>query len=312
MNIVFFGTSAFAAYVLRHLIAKKEEIVAIVTRPDRPKGRSLQMSFSPVKEVTLSHPFTLFQPEKASTEEFIHTLSDFKPDLFVVVAYGEIMKENLLKCPKLGAINIHASLLPKFRGAAPIQRALIEGEAETGITIIEMVQKMDAGNMLFKNKIAIPPEMNFDELSLALADLACEAIDKVIGDFKANSVESVPQDHAQVTFAAKIVPEDEVIHWDRSAEQIHNQVRGLSPRPGAWSYLTLNHQKKRLKILKSRADPTQMPLPGVVFKTAGGEWAVACGTGALILLDVQLEGKKKMGADEFFRGYPGQNFTLSN
>lgn len=311
MRIVFFGTSSFAAHVLKHLFSKKEEIVAVVTRPDRPKGRSLQMSVSPVKEVILPNSLPLFQPEKASTEEFVRTLNSFLPDLFVVVAYGEIMKENLLKCPRLGAINIHASLLPKYRGAAPIQRALMNGEKETGITIIEMVQKMDAGNILFMNKMAIPEDMNYGQLSESLAELACQAIDAVIQEFKTTPPHSIPQDETGVTFASKITPEDEIIHWEKSATEIHNQIRALSPYPGAWSYLTFGTQKKRLKILSSLVHSMSSHSPGTIYQIVPGKWGVACGVETLILKEIQLEGKKKMTAEEFFRGLQSKKLFLS-
>jgi methionyl-tRNA formyltransferase len=294
MQIVFFGTSSFAARILVKLLESSHQVLAIVTRPDRVKGRHLQALPPPVKETAsqLSPHTPLFQPEKASAPEFASTLTDYQADLFVVVAYGEIIKKNLLEMPRLGCINIHASLLPKFRGAAPIQRSLMAGEKETGITIIEMVLQMDAGDILAIESIPVDEEMTFGELEPKLCELGIKLLFQVLEDFKKNTVSKVPQDHALATLAPKLTPEDEKINWSLSASHIHNQIRALSPSPSAWCQITLGEDLKRLKIKKAK----------VVSEKSQEGWVVPCGQGALELQEVQLEGKKAMSAQDFLRG----------
>lgn len=309
MRLLFFGTSSFAAKILEFLLEKKENIVAIITRPDRPKGRSLQLAYSPVKEYVLKqHPsIPLFQPEKASTELFVEKLKHFQPELSIVVAYGEIMRENLLHCPSLGSINIHASLLPKYRGAAPIQRALMEGERETGITIIEMTAEMDAGAILEKAELPIPLEMTFGELNENLCKLACHTLFNVLQDFKDGKIRALPQDHLQKTFAPKIRAEDEKIDWNQPATRIHNQVRALSPLPGAWAYLTMGKEVRRIKIKRTYPISGVFGMPGAICRQKE-RLIVACGEGGLQLHEVQPEGKKAMSAEEWMRGLRGELF----
>lgn len=303
MKIVFFGTSAFAARILEKLIENKSEVVAIITRPDRMKGRNLQSSPPPVKEIaaSLCPTIPLFQPEKASAPEFAEKLVPFNADLFVVVAYGEIIKQNLLTMPKLGCINIHASLLPALRGAAPIQRSLMQGLKETGITIIEMTAQMDAGDILAIESIPVPDDMTFAELDLKLSDLAQKLLFKVIRDYEQGTVVKVPQDHTLATLAPKLTAEEEKIHWDRPAVQIHNQIRALS---SAWCQITIGSDVKRLKIKKARVVPAAKAAPGTLLSFGNDGWVVACGEGALELLEVQLEGKKAMPARDCARGFP--------
>ncbi len=304
MKIVFFGTSSFAARILTRLLESNYQIVAIVTRPDRMKGRHLQALPPPVKEVaSVQCPnIPVFQPEKASSPEFAEGLRQFEADLFVVVAYGEIIKKNLLEMPKLGCVNIHASLLPKFRGAAPIQRCLMEGEKETGITIIEMSPQMDAGDVLAIESLPISDEMTFGELEPKLCDLGVKLILKTIQDFELGKVTKTPQDHTLATLAPKINPEDEKIDWSRTASQIHNQIRALSPSPSAWCQVLIGKEQKRLKIKKAKVIE-EMGGPFASILGFGKEgWIVACGKGALRLLEVQLEGKKTMSAEDCIRG----------
>jgi len=301
MRIVFFGTPPFAAKILDHLLRNHAEIVGVVSRPDKPKGRARKLQPTAVKEYLINHhpKVPLFQPEKASSESFASTLKELNPDLFVVVAYGEIIKQNLLDIPKLMPINIHASLLPKYRGAAPIQRALMEGEEESGVTIMEMVLKMDAGDMLHQEKLPLPKEMNFAALEEALCDLSCKAISKVLGQFAKGEVAKVPQNPKEVTYAAKIGPADCQIDWKKPASVIHNQVRGLSPRPGAVTTALVGGVSKRVKILKSQV-ATYPKTDSLTFP---------CGQDFLEILELQVEGKRAMSADDFLRG--SQKFTLS-
>ncbi len=304
MRIVFFGTSSFAARILIKLIADKTEISAVVTRQDKPSGRHLHTHFSPVKETLLQiAPSTpLFQPEKASAPEFALELEGLKADLFVVVAYGEILRENILKLPTLGCINVHPSLLPKYRGAAPIQRTLMQGDPKTGVCIIEMSKEMDAGAILAKEEIDLPPDMCFGELEPILCDLGAKLVLNVVHQYEEGRVVKAPQDHTQATFAPKITPLDERIDWSRPALSIHNQIRALSPSPGAWTDIQIGGTVKRLKIKKSlplSADPS----PAKTFLQFNKEgWIISCGEGALRLLEIQLEGKRAMSVADFMQG----------
>lgn len=314
MRIVFFGTSSFAARILAKLIENGYQIVAIVTRPDRLKGRHLQRMPPPVKEAAekICPAIPLFQPEKASAPEFAECLRQFQSDLFVVVAYGEIIKSNLLEMPRLGCINIHASLLPKFRGAAPMQRCLMEGEKQTGITIIEMSLQMDAGDVLAIESIPIPNEMTFGELDLQLSDLGVKLLFNTIRQYEAGNLVKVPQDHSLATFAPKLSAQEEKIDWNRPATDIHNLIRALSPSPGAWCQIKIGSDYKRLKVKKSLVVPEESAAPGALIAFGKEGWVVACGKDALRLIEVQLEGKKTMSAQECARGIHGPVSLVNN
>lgn len=305
LRVVFFGTSPFAAQILAYLIRQGIEVVAVVTRPDKPRGRSSQLLPPPVKETLkqIRPELPLHQPQKASTEEFTKLLKEYQADLFIVVAYGEILKENILCLPKLGCINIHASLLPAYRGAAPMQRALMDGVLKTGITIIDMVLEMDAGAMIATAETAVPQEMTLGELSEKLCSDACALLLQVIKDFKSGTIIKTPQDKSKVTFAAKITAQEEEIIWTRSSVQIHNQIRALSPQPGAWCRVQVGQEVKRLKIKKSRSLLELQGEPGTNLSFNKEEWIVACGQGGISLLEVQLEGKKSLPIKDFLRGY---------
>lgn len=304
MDIVFFGTSSFAAFILEQLIQSGHKVTAIVTRPDRIQGRRLQVSFPPVKEIALKlcPEIPLFQPEKASAPAFAEILSSFHADLFVVVAYGEIIKKNLLEMPSLGCINIHASLLPFFRGAAPMQRCLMAGAKETGITIIEMSPQMDAGDVLAIEAIPIPLEMTLGELEVQLRALAARLLFSVIDQFAVGSIVKTPQDHSLATMAPKLTPEEEKIDWTKPAEHIHNQIRALSPSPCAWCQLQIGPDIKRLKIKRARIFKTPQIAPGALIHFGKEGWVIGCGSDALQLQEVQLEGKKPLSAEECMRG----------
>ncbi len=304
MRIVFFGTSFFAARILAKLIENNYQIVAIVTRPDRMKGRNLKASPPPVKEMAekLCPQIPIFQPEKASLPEFADILKPFAADLFIVVAYGEIIKKNLLEMPKVGCINIHASLLPKFRGAAPIQRSLMEGEKETGITIIEMTPQMDAGDILAMEAISIPEEMTFRELDEQLCALSVKLLFNVIGQFQEGKITRMVQDHTLATFAPKLTAEEERIDWNLPAQKIHHLIRALSPSPSAWCQIKIGSDLKRLKVKKAQVVHDLQGCPGELLSFGKEGWVVACGLQALRLIEVQLEGKKAMSAEECIRG----------
>ncbi|NGX41779.1 MAG: Methionyl-tRNA formyltransferase [Chlamydiae bacterium] len=306
MKVVFFGTPPFAANVLSFLLENGVDVVAVVTKPDKPKGRSRKPVPTPVKTVAIDHdpqiPF--FQPEKASSPEFADLLPPFDVDLFVVVAYGEILRQHILDMPRLGCINVHASLLPKYRGAAPIQRCIIEGEDETGISIMHMVRKMDAGDIIRVEKVSIGPNDTFGEVEQKLCDLGSKALLEVIREFEKGNTSEVPQDESLVTYAQKIELEDCEIDWNQSAEAIHNLVRGVNPYPGAWCFVTTNGEKKRVKIWSTRIVSDVSDTPGKILSCDAEGMIVSCGEGAVRILELQLEGKKSMPPGELQRGTP--------
>ena len=304
MKIVFFGTPPFAAEVLKALIESSHEVLAIVTRPDKPKGRSQKLLPSAVKETAqeLCPHIPLYQPAKASTDEFAEQLKALEPDCFVVVAYGEIIKKNLLDVPKKYCLNVHASLLPQYRGAAPMQRALMNGEKKTGITIMEMVEKMDAGDMFEMAAVSVDEEMTLGELEVKLCQLAKPALLKVLGQIEQGIEKKSPQDPAEVTFAPKITQEDRQINWSRPAEEVHNQIRALSPQPGAYCFAQAGDEVKRLSIKKARVVSDREGKPGDTLVQEKDKWIVACGQKALALLEIQLEGKKSLSIETFLRG----------
>lgn len=306
MKIVYFGTPHFATEVLRDLLDRGVNIVAVVTQPDRPKGRSLQLTPSPVKSLALERGIPVFQPEKASQEPFLQELSVLKADLYVVVAFGQILSQKLLDIPPLGCVNVHASLLPKYRGAAPIQRCLIAGESETGIAIQKMVRQLDAGDIIATAKISIPIEMTFGELEEELISLAKPLLFQVIQQYKKGIPPAIPQDPSLVTYASKIEMEEGQVQWNRPAQEIHNLIRAFSPRPGAWCWIEAGGQRKRLKIQRTEISK-RSGAPGQLLDSEG---VVACGEGSLKLLEVQPEGKKVMKTADWLRGQKNIYFPI--
>ena len=309
MKCIFFGTPEFASAILETLIQENINICAVITRPDTPQGRSLKLASPSVKLTTLEHlkEVPVLQPTKCSSPEFIETLRSFQADLFIVVAYGEILSQLLLEIPPKGCINVHASLLPAFRGAAPMQRSLMQGCTETGVTIMRMVRKMDAGAILDVEKMQVPEDMMIEELEQALRKLGAKALLRVIKRLENSPLSGVPQDESKVTFAQKITPQDCSISWRNSARDIHNQTRALSPFPGAVCEVVIRGEKKRLKIIKTHVfsdeheGETQAP-PGTFYQDSRFALFVVCGTGILQVDEVQLEGKKRMPAAEFLKG----------
>ena len=304
MRIVFFGTPNFAARILKSMIRDKSDIVAVVTQPDRPKGRSGTPVPPPVKAVVqeLIPSVPVHQPVKASAPEFAEILSSYEADLFVVVAYGEIIRDNLLNMPKKGCINVHPSLLPKYRGAAPIQHALINGETETGVSIMYLVRKMDAGPIIRQEEMEVGPNVTAVELEEQLGALSEQMMTHVLGDFEKGCPDGIEQDEGEVTFASKLLPEDGKVDWAQSAQIIHNQVRGMTPRPGAWCTVTVHGKQKRLKILETELLSAQVSDPGKITAYGDEGIVVGCGEGFLRVLHLQLEGKRAMVARDFCKG----------
>lgn len=303
MKIVFFGTPQFAADALTYLIEHGVEVVAVITKPDKPKGRSLHLTPTPVKEVALRHNLPVHQPELVSALDFAPVLAAYGADLFVVVAYGEIIKQHLLDMPPKGCINLHASLLPKFRGAAPIQRAIIEGEKESGATIIYLVKKMDAGDMIGKVTVPIPDAMTAGELERALCSKGSELLLDVIHKIANGRATREPQNPDLVTYAPKLELEDCEVRFNSPAEKLHNLVRGVTPFPGAWCQVFVRGVPARLKLLATEVVPLQGN-PGSILQYDKQGIVVACQDQALKLIQVQLQGKKALLAGEFTCGIP--------
>lgn len=314
MKVVYFGTPLFAAHVLSYLIEHGIDIVAVITKPDRPKGRSGDPVPTPVKVIAQSQnpPIPVFQPSMVSAPEFSDVIASFQADLFVVVAYGEIIKQHLLDMPRLGCINLHASLLPKYRGAAPIQRSIIEGEPKTGVTIMHMARKMDAGDIIKMVEVPIGPDAAFPEIEQSLCTEGSKALLEVIHGFSSGNVQRIPQDHLQATYAPKIELEDCELHWTQPAQTLHNLVRGVVPDPGAWCYVMVRGQKKRLRINRTQVISHMSGIPGSVLSYGKDGLIVACGQQAIRILDLQLEGKKAMTAEELMRGIPRDHFLFSS
>jgi methionyl-tRNA formyltransferase len=306
MNLVFFGTPSFAAKILSSLIQKKISISAVVTQADSSHyGRTL---IPPVKLVALeSLPgVPIFQPEKASDPAFLQELKAIEADFFVVVAYGQILKQTLLDLPKKAALNVHASLLPKYRGAAPMQRCLMNGDKETGITIMKMVLQMDAGDLIASSKVWISQEMTLGELEEVLCRKSQELLPEVLLHYE--RYPSSLQNPDLVTFAPKISQEECAIDWKQSAESLHNRIRAVSPHPGAYTWCWIGKEKKRLKIFRSKVCSEEGASQEILLFEKG-RLVIGCGSKSISLEEVQLEGKRKMSIEEFYCGHHA-NFSL--
>ncbi|MCD8825613.1 methionyl-tRNA formyltransferase [Staphylococcus gallinarum] len=297
-KIIFMGTPDFSTKVLEMLIAE-HNVIAVVTQPDRPVGRKRKLTPPPVKEVAVQHGLPVYQPEKLSDSEDLQTLIDLNADLIVTAAFGQLLPESLLKAPKLGAINVHASLLPKYRGGAPIHQAIIDGEPTTGITIMYMVKKLDAGNIISQSEIEIESQDNVgtmhDKLSFLGADLLKETLPSIIN----GTNDSIPQDDNKATFASNISREDEKIDWTASAETIYNHIRGLSPWPVAYTQF----EDGNLKVFAAHIEKGKSGEPGSIIETTKKAIIVATGSNdAIALTDIQVSGKKRMLAANYLSG----------
>ena len=300
MKIVFMGTPDYAATALEAILQAGYEVTGVVCQPDKPKGRSGALAACPVKECALKYNLPVFQPERIKRPEAVAELKKFPADVFVVAAFGQILSEEILTMPKYGCINIHASLLPKYRGAAPIQWCIVDGEKETGVTIMQMDAGIDTGDILFTKKVEITDEETggslFDKLSEAGAELIVEALPKI----EAGEVHPVKQDEALSNYARMLKKEDGQINWKRPAEEIGRQVRGMDPWPSAYTY----YKGKQFKIWKAQAvdGGTEGLQPGTIAQIEKqGIW-IACGSGMLQVTEAQLEGKKRMSAADLMNG----------
>jgi methionyl-tRNA formyltransferase len=301
MKIIFFGTPFFAAEILSHLIDRGISVEAVVTQKDTVRGK--KCIESEVKKVAKEFKIFLYQPEKASDEGFIREMKKYEVDLFVVVAYGQILKKELLKIPKFDCINIHASLLPKHRGAAPIQRCLMEGHGKTGVSIIQMIPKLDAGDIILKEECEISEGMSFGELERKLLEISKRLLLEVIGMYEREAVKKVAQGEEGVSYAKKIFKEEYFIEWSKGVERGYNLIRALSPSPGARCNVLISGRKKVLKILKGEMVGEKLEIKKVLESEGG--IVVGCGDGGIKLLEVQLEGKRVMDILSFLRGIRG-------
>lgn len=308
MKIAFFGTPFFAASILEHIVkyGTRHQVMAIISKPDAPRGRGQKVLPTAVHKKTdelLPHvPF--FQPRRASDETILPFLQALQADVFVVVAYGEIIKKRVLEIPKHGCMNIHASLLPHLRGAAPIQRALMQGDTKTGITIMRMDEGLDTGDMLLQKEMPIYENDTFADVESQLLLLAQKAVIEALDSIEDGSVRYVPQDNEHATIAPKIGEKDLCLHTEENVATLHNYIRALSPKPGAYISLFIRGKPMRLKILSSLKMGNPNPLEKPVLREYGNELALMNTSGLLLLKTVQLEGKGPTSSGEFLRGYP--------
>lgn len=309
LRIVFFGTPQFAVPTLRRLLASRHEVCGVVTQPDRPRGRGRHVSESPVKALARAHELPVFQPERLRDPAVAATLREWAPDLGVVAAYGRIIPEELLGLPRFGMINVHASLLPKYRGAAPVHRAVIDGERETGVTIMRVEKMLDAGPMLAKVSRPIGPDETSDVVERDLAEIGAELLVVVVDQIAAGTAQEELQDFMMCSYAPRLTKEEGLIDWTLPAPFIHNRVRGLYPWPHAYTYL----DGARLIVLKTRVEPemTDAP-PGTVVAVSHDAIHVAAGHGGRVVIEqLQPEARRPMRAREFLAGHhvrPGARF----
>jgi len=305
MRVVFFGTASFACPALRTLARHQAfTVVGVVTQPDRPKGRHHKLVPSPVKELAMEHHVNVFQPEKLRTPAFLAQMKYLKPNFIVVAAYGKILGAELLQMPKYGCFNIHASVLPKYRGAAPIHRAIMDGERETGVTIMKMDAALDTGDIVLQESTHIRPTDNIQTLHDRLAALGAQLLPVALIQVSQNKACFTPQNNALATYAEKMTRDDERVVWETSKRHIWNQIRALYPGPGAYSHLKLKDGYKVVKILVADFERFVADKPGKILKIDSKGIHVAANTGAIIIKELQLEGKKKMSASQFLNGIP--------
>ncbi len=310
MNIVFFGTSEFAMAILHRLIDSKHKVLVVVTQPDRQKGRRLKLSPPPAKVLAQTKGIEVYQPNDASSKDSIVYLKKLNADLFVVVAFGQILKKEVLEIPKIYSVNVHGSLLPKHRGAAPTNWTIINGDGVSGVTIIKMNEKMDEGDIILKKELNLDREDTNITLSEKLSDLGADALIEAIELIESGKAKFIKQDNSAATYAPKLKKKDGLINWNEPAAKIHNKVRGLLPWPSAYAYFN----GKLLKILKTKVmEPVKekaingevvsiLKHKGIVVKT---------GEGSLLIQYVQIEGKKPFDTDAFLCGHkisPGYRF----
>lgn len=306
-KIIFMGTADFGGPVLEKLADSRENKIAVITQPDRPQGRGRKILPTPIKKIALDKGLEVFQPENINNEESIKRMEEFNPDIILVVAYGQILSSHILNIPKIGCINIHGSLLPKYRGAAPVNRAIINGEKETGITFMFMKEKVDTGEIIFQEKINILPDETCGELYYRLSALSARSLPKLLEKTKSGKIERISQDNKLATFARKMNKEDGKIDWSDKGEKVYNLIRGTIPFPGAFTY----YQSRKLKIIQARflcdyqdEAGTGFPKPGMVVKTEKDGILISTGDKGMIkILRLVPAGSKELTAKQFVNGY---------
>lgn len=298
MNIIFMGTPDFAIPSLKILIESKHNVIAVVTAADKERGRGQKVSFTPIKEFAITNKIPVLQPEKLkNNQQFVDELKLFNADLFVVVAFRILPKE-VFTIPPKGSFNLHASLLPKYRGAAPIQWAIIKGEKETGLTTFKLEEKVDTGNIYQQEKVEINPEDNFETLHDGLSEIGAKVVLQTVEMIDSGNFQLQKQDDSLASPAPKITKEICEINWNRSAEEIHDLIRGVSPVPGAF----LIFSNRLIKIYNSAVVERNDLKPFEIFQTKT-ELIIGCGKYSLKVLELQQEGKKRMSTEEFLRGF---------
>ena len=301
MRVVFMGTPDIAATCLKKVLADGFNVVGVYTQPDRPKGRGMKMVFSPVKEVALAAGLPVFQPENFREEETVEQLRALNPDIVAVVAYGRILPQKVLDVPCKGCVNIHASILPQYRGSAPYQWAVLDGLAETGVTAQHMALKMDAGDVIDVAKTPIGENETAGELLDRLAVLGADLLSRTLTRFENGPVAGVPQNEEEVTFAPMLDKNMCPIDWTKTARQVHDHVRGLHPWPVATAELAGTKFKIHQTVVLENAPAAA---PGTILGLTKTGLQVACGSGAVEIRSLQAEGGKRMAAPDYFRGHP--------
>jgi methionyl-tRNA formyltransferase len=307
MRVIFMGTGEIGLPVLRWLMDSPHELLSVVTQPDRPVGRSQRIEAGPIKASVAALQIPVLQPERLRREpEAVEQMRALTPDLIVVIAYGQILPRSVLEIPRLACLNLHASLLPRHRGAAPIQAAILAGDRETGMTVMYMDEGLDTGDILLKSSIPIAPDETGGSLHNKLAELAPSALAEAIPRLEAGSAPRIPQDPGGATYAPKLEREHGQIDWSESADAIERKIRAFDPWPGAYAILRdQTNRVRKLKIFRASVIARDdSPAPGKIATSAGEGISVGAHGGALLLQEVQPEGKKRMSAAEFLRGNP--------
>ena len=299
MRVVFMGTPDIAATCLKQILADGFEVVGVYTQPDRPKGRGMKLVASPVKEVALAAGIPVFQPENFRDDETVEQLKALKPDVCAVVAYGRILPQKVLDVPTYGCINIHASVLPEYRGSAPYQWAVLDGKKTTGVTAMYLCREMDAGDIIDVSETSIGPDETAGELLDRLAVLGAALLSKTLTRFLSGKVEAMPQDPARVTYAPMLDKTRCPIDWNKTAHQVHDHVRGMNP----WPVATMELQGNRFKVYATAVCEGKGQ-PGEVLGLTKTGLKMACGEGAVEVRILQAEGGKRMAAPDYFRGHP--------
>ncbi len=299
MRVVFMGTPDIAATCLKQIIADGFEVVGVYTQPDRPKGRGMKLVASPVKEVALANQIPVFQPENFREEASVQQLAELKPDICAVVAYGRILPQKVLDVPKLGCINIHASVLPKYRGSAPYQWAVLDGLKETGVTAMYLCREMDAGDIIDVSKTPIGENETAGELLDRLAVLGADLLSKTLTRFASGKVEGTRQEESQVCYAPMLDKSICPIDWNKTAQQVHDHVRGLHP----WPIATMELKGETFKVHATRISQGS-GAPGEILGLTKTGLRIACGEGAVEVISLQAPGGKRLAAPDYFRGHP--------